>query len=157
MVTYAVNEFSEQTAGAGFYIKGDNPRAVDLVEKFADDINLDQLLIRTARELAVTGNCFWERRFDRIKKDPRDPFKLISIGNLIEVAILPYTTMRLVPDAYTGADPPHGYTQIIFGRYIQFAPEQIAHFKFNVSGGAIGSDFYGMGLTQPVLDYVAQA
>ncbi len=154
MVTYAVNEFAEQTTGPGFYIRGDNPRAVDLIQKFADHVNLDQLLIRTARELAITGNCFWERRFDSLQKDPRDPFKLIRYGNLVEVAILPYTTMKIVPDPYTGADPSRGYTQIIFGRYIQFAPEQIAHFKFNVSGGAIGSDFYGMGLIQPVLDYV---
>jgi hypothetical protein len=62
--------------------------------------------------------------------------------------------MRVVPSMFTGADPPKGYTQIIMGQWKRFAPEQIAWFKFNVTGGQIGSDFYGQGLVQPVLDYV---
>jgi len=61
-------------------------------------------------------------------------------------------TMRVVPSPYS-ARSPAGYVQLIMGVYRQFAPEQIAHFKWNVVGGMIGSDFYGMGIVQCILEY----
>jgi hypothetical protein len=159
MVTYCIEQLADQAVGPGFYLKAadnstDAQRAVDICEEFNEKITAKLMMLRIARELALYGNSPLERRFDGFEKDPDDEFKITKLGNLVTVQALPITTMRIVPDMYTGADPPKGYTQIIMGQWKRFAPEQIAWFKTNVTGGYVGADFYGMGLVQPVLDYV---
>jgi hypothetical protein len=159
MVTYCVEQLADQAIGPGFYLKAHDDstasrRAVEICDDFNEKINAKLVMLRIARELALYGNSPVERRFDGFEKDPDDQFKVTKLGNLVTVQALPISTMRIVPDMYTGADPPKGYTQIIMGQWKQFAPEQIAWFKTNVTGGYVGSDFYGMGLVQPVLDYV---
>jgi hypothetical protein len=160
MVSYCIEQLADQTIGPGFYLKAHDDstasrRAVDICQDFNEKkINAKVMMLRIARELALYGNSPLERRFDGWEKDPNDAFKIMKLGNLVTVQPLPISTMRIVPDMYTGADPPKGYTQIIMGQWKQFAPEQIAWFKTNITGGYVGADFYGMGLVQPCLDYV---
>jgi hypothetical protein len=159
MVTYCVEQLADQAIGPGFYLKAHDDstasqRAVEICEDFNEKISAKLVMLRIARELGLYGNSPLERRFDGFTKADDDEFKLVKLGNLVTIAPLPITTMRIVPDMYTGADPPKGYTQIIMGQWKRFAPEQIAWFKTNVTGGYVGSDFYGMGLAQPVLDYI---
>jgi hypothetical protein len=159
MVTYCVEQLADQAIGPGFYLKAhdnspNSQRAVEICDDFNEKVNAKLVMLRLARELGLYGNSPLERRFDGFEKDPDDEFKIARLGRLVTVQHLPISTMRVVPDMYTGADPPKGYTQIIMGQWKRFAPEQIAWFKTNVTGGIVGADFYGMGLVQPVLDYV---
>jgi len=153
LVSYAVEKMAEQAVGPGFYLRGDNPRAMSIVEEFNDRVNLRLQLLRVAKELLLYGNCFMERRFDALKVDLKDEFQATRLGNLVDVQILPVTTMRVVPEPSKGL---RGYVQLIMGVHRKMPPECVAHFRFNVVGGAIGSDFYGMGVVQPILDYVDQ-
>jgi hypothetical protein len=158
MATYAVEQLAEQAVGPGFYLKKAESKggqsALEICEDFNEEINAQMVMMRIARELAIYGNSPLERRFESVTKQEGDEFKVTELGNLVTVEPLPITTMRIVPDRFTGADPPHGYIQLIMGQYNRFAPEQIAWFRMNVTGGMIGADFYGMGLLQPVSDYV---
>lgn len=153
LVSYAVEKMAEQAVGPGFYLRGDNPLAMSIVEEFSDRVNLKLQLLRVAKELLLYGNCFMERRFDTLEVDPKDEFTATRVGNLVDVQILPVTTMRVVPEPFKGL---RGYVQVIMGVHRKMPRECVAHFKFNVVGGAIGSDFYGMGVVQPILDYVDQ-
>jgi hypothetical protein len=155
MVSYSIEQFSEQIVGPGYYLldRG-SPEAVEICKAFDESINAKAVMLRIARELGLYGNSCLERRFTSVEKDPNDEFKAAKLGDFVSVQPLPISTMRVVPSMFTGADPPKGYTQIIMGQWRRFAPEQIAWFKFNVTGGQVGSDFYGQGMVQPILDYV---
>jgi hypothetical protein len=154
MVSYSIEQLAEQIVGPGFYLtnKG-STRAVEICEDFNESINAKAIMIRIAREMGMYGNSPLERRFTSIEK-AADEFKATKLGDLVSVQPLPISTMRIVPSMFTGADPPKGYTQIIMGQWRRFAPEQMAWFKWNATGGQIGSDFYGQGLISPILDYV---
>ena len=155
MVSYSIEQMAEQIVGPGFYLKDKgSPRALQICEAFNEGINAKMVMLRIARELGLYGNSAIERRFTSVEKDPNDEFKVAKLGDFVSIQPLPLSTMRIVPSMFTGADPPKGYTQIIMGQWRRFAPEQIAWFKFNVTGGQVGSDFYGQGLVQPILDYV---
>jgi len=155
MVSYSIEQMAEQIVGPGFYLKDKGSRrAVEICGAFNEGINAKMVMLRIARELGLYGNSCLERRFSLVEKDPNDEFKAAKLGDFVSVQPLPISTMRVVPSMFTGADPPKGYTQIIMGQWKRFAPEQIAWFKFNVTGGQVGSDFYGQGLVQPILDYV---
>jgi hypothetical protein len=155
MVSYSIEQMAEQIVGPGFYLKnrGSN-NAVEICEAFNEGVNAKMIMLRIARELGLYGNSAIERRFTSVEKDPTDQFKAAKLGDFVTIQPLPISTMRVVPSMFTGVDPPKGYTQIIMGQWRRFAPEQMAWFKFNVTGGQVGSDFYGQGLVQPVLDYV---
>jgi hypothetical protein len=155
MVSYSIEQFSEQIVGPGYYLldRGSS-EAVEICKAFDESINAKAVMLRIARELGLYGNSCLERRFTSVEKDPNDEFKAAKLGDFVSVQPLPISTLRVVPSMFTGADPPKGYTQIIMGQWRRFAPEQIAWFKFNVTGGQVGSDFYGQGMVQPILDYV---
>lgn len=138
-------------------------RALQLCEDFNEKVHAKEKMMRIAGEVAEFGNCPVERRFSFYEKDPEDDYKIktdpmtgeiIGLGKLVNLEILPVSTMRIVPSMYGGAAKPKGFIQIIMGQYKKLAPEQIAWFKVNISGGQVGDDFYGMGLIQPVVDYV---
>ena len=155
MVSYSIEQMAEQIVGPGFYLKNKgSSRAVEICESFNEGVNAKAIMMRIARELALYGNSAIERRFTEVEKDASDEFKAAKLGDFLTIQPLPISTMRVVPSMYTGADPPKGYTQIIMGQWHRFAPEQIAWFKWNMTGGQVGSDFYGQGLVQPILDYV---
>jgi len=155
MVSYSIEQFAEQIVGPGYYLlnKGSDD-ALEICENFNEALNAKMVMLRIARELGLYGNSVLERRFTDFEKDPNDEFKVTKLGDFVSVQALPISTMRIVPSMFTGSDPPKGFTQIIMGQWRRFAPEQIAWFKFNISGGQIGSDFYGTGFVQPILDYV---
>jgi hypothetical protein len=155
MVAYSIEQFAEQIVGPGYYLlnKGSDD-ALELCENFNEAINAKMVMLRIARELGLYGNSAVERRFTDFEKDPNDEFVVTKLGDFVSIQALPISTMRIVPSMFTGSDPAKGYTQIIMGQWRRFAPEQIAWFKFNISGGQIGSDFYGTGFVQPILDYV---
>jgi len=157
MATYAVEQLAEQAISPGYYLKNSgSTKAVEICESFDANLTPNSLMaqMRICRELAIYGNSPVERRFDDWEKEDDNDFRIKRLGEFVDLHALPITTMRVVPDRFTGTDPPYGYAQLIMSKYHRFAPEQIAWFKVNVTGGAIGSDFYGMGLLQPISDYV---
>lgn len=155
MVTYAIDQLAEQVVGPGFYLRDrGSQEALRICEAFCETVNAKAILLRVVRELGLYGNSCLERRFTAVEKDPTDAFKAAELGEFVSVQPLPISTMRVVPSMFTGADPPKGYTQIIQGQWRRFAPQQIAWFKINITGGQVGSDFYGQGFVQPILDYI---
>jgi hypothetical protein len=155
MVSFSIEQFAEQIVGPGYYLlnKGSDD-ALEICEAFNEAINAKMVMLRIARELGLYGNSVLERRFTDYEKDPNDEFTVTKLGDFVTIQPLPISTMRIVPSMFTGSDPAKGYTQIIMGQWRRFAPEQIAWFKFNITSGQIGSDFYGTGFVQPILDYV---
>jgi hypothetical protein len=136
--------------------------ALQLCEDFNEKVHAKDMMMRIAHEVVEFGNCAVERRFTFYEKEPEDDYSIkkdqfgntVGLGKLVNLEILPISTMRIVPSMYGGANHPKGYIEIIMGQYKKLAPEQIAWFKVNLSGGQVGDDFYGMGLIQPVVDYV---
>lgn len=153
LVSAAIETLAEQALSA-YHLEGGDESDVKLLTEFMDKKRMKLKILRSFREVMTYGNCFWELRYDSIEKDPKNDFVVTSLGNLVDVQVMPITTMRVVPDPHTGADPAYGYVQIIYGKTVKFAPEQIAHFKFNDTGGQVGSDFYGMGLIQSSTEYI---
>jgi hypothetical protein len=163
MVTYAADQFAEQCIGPGFYLQAASGDDIDpdeaqivktICDKFDESHHSKRHMIRIARELYIYGNSPLERRFTSIQKDPDDQYKVSQLGEFAAIQPLPISTMRIVPDMFTGADPARGYVQIIQGQYIKLAPEQVAWFRMNETSGNIGDEFYGQGAVQCVLDYV---
>lgn len=171
MVSYAIEQLAEQAIGPGFYLKpaaqadpnekanlefdeNASQQAIEICEDFNQRVKAKEKMFRIARELGAYGNCPVERRFDRLEMDDADPYKASKLGDFVTIEILPITTMRIVPSMYGGVSPARGFIQIIMGQYNKFSPEQIAWFRVNMTGGQVGNDFYGMGLIQPVADYV---
>ncbi len=61
-----VDFLADQTIGAGFYTVVDSTyqhseEAKKIVDKFCEDVNLDELLQIGTREIIATGNSFWEK------------------------------------------------------------------------------------------------
>ena len=119
MARSAVDFLAEQVAGPGFYTTAEDKDAKGVVDDFCAHVNLDDLLLSTAREVVGYGNCFWERSPDSIKILP-----LLSVDNIMR------TPQGMV----------QGYTQTKTYGGGTLKPDGVIHFRWNpVNGEAFGS------------------
>ena len=69
MVFRAVEMLAGMVAGSGYYTTVEDPGSLEqaeakrLVDRFAEQVNLDELLFEVAKDLLVFGNSFVERIF----------------------------------------------------------------------------------------------
>jgi len=123
MARSAMDFLAEQVAGPGFYTTAEEPEAKALVDDFCAAVNLDELLLSTAREVVAFGNCFWER---------------ISPVWLENVKLLPVVSVEAVERSPEGAVKGFRQTRAYGGGLL--GPEQVIHWRWNpVNAEGLGS------------------
>jgi len=127
-VMAAVDYIGEQIAGAGFYTVCEPgfEEAKKTIDDFCEEVNMDSLLMQTSKEVVLSGNCFWERVFDKGKK-------------LVSLKILPLSSIRFIIRSKIGGRV-QNYIQQIGTDKVEFTADEIIHFRLNpVDGSAWGT------------------
>ena len=123
MARSAVDFLAEQVAGPGFYTTAEDEKAKTVVDHFCASVNLDELLLWTAREVVAYGNCFWER---------------ITPARLENVKLLPLIGIEKVERTSEGILTGYRQSRAYGGGFLK--PEQVIHFLWNpVNAEALGS------------------
>lgn len=119
----AVDFLADQTVGVGFYTTARLPRAKRLVDEFNESVNLDGLLLRTAREIIAFGNCFWEK----IEPEKIEFFQILPLTSIEKIQRDEYGVVK-------------GYKQTLRYGGNKLPPNRIIHFRWNpVDGEAFGT------------------
>jgi hypothetical protein len=132
----AVDFLADQVVGAGFYTTAEQPEAKALIDAFNESVNLDELLMQTAREIVAFGNCFWEK---------------IEPENFEKLQILPITSIdRIVRDVYGNVQ---SYKQTFCYGNVTLKQERIIHFRWN----AIDGEAFGTGILRTLAESMKTA
>ncbi|MBI2125894.1 MAG: hypothetical protein HYU02_01050 [Thaumarchaeota archaeon] len=118
IIRLAASHYSQSIVGKGHYTSSESQRAKKVVDRFSDDIGLDNFLVDVATHLYAFGNCFTEKR---------DP------DNLQDLANLPIGSDWRIQREDTGEV--QKIIQIRGGRTVEFEPNEIIHWKVNVLNG----------------------
>ena len=123
MARSAVDFLAEQITGPGFYTTAEEPKAKVVVDDFCASVNLDELLLSTAREVVAYGNSFWER---------------ITPVRLENLKLLPITSIERVERTAEGVVQGYRQTQAYEGGLLRSG--QVIHWRWNaVNAEALGS------------------
>lgn len=113
----AIDFMAEACVGVGYYTTADTLRAKNIVDDFAEDVNLDGLLLTGAKEVIAYGNSFWE------KIEPN------YLENLKILPLSAFKTNFVVRDNFGNIT---GYVQTVGGQTNPFDPHELIHWKWNV-------------------------
>ena len=127
MARSAVDFLAEQVAGPGFYTTAEDQEAKEVIDDYCAHVNLDEMLLTTAREVIGFGNCFWERTSDSVKIVP-----ILSVEKVIR------TPQGLV----------QGYRQTSEYGSQTLKSDSIVHFRWNPVNG----EAFGTGLLRTLLE-----
>jgi len=128
-----VDYIADQTVGSGFFTTADQPEAKRVVDGFAEDVGLDQLLMQASKELLWGGNSIWEK---------------IEPDALTNLKILPLSTFRgnaIYRDEFGQII---AYVQRVSGKEVRFRPEELIHFRYNI----VDVSPWGIGLINPLAE-----
>jgi hypothetical protein len=131
-----VQFFAEAIVGVGYYTSASGRlkygrKAKEAVDRFAEEVNLDDLLVTGCREIVAFGNSFWEK----VEPDHLEALKVLPIGSFTEVKRTQLGVVRKVVQQ-KGARP------------VEFEPEEIIHWRWNVVDG----EPFGRGMAQHLLE-----
>ena len=131
----AVMTYTAHSAGNGYYTTADESKpigrkALEIVNDFSEDWNLDELNITTAMEAWATGNSY--DHFVGTKDKPFSAIYKVPISTIVRIKR--EETGRVV--SYV--------QQTSQGHYVDVMPEEIGHFKFLT----INQNAFGEGLGQ---------
>ena len=127
MARSAVDFLAEQVAGPGFYTTAEDEKAKELIDDYCARINLDDMMLTTAKEVVGFGNCFWERTQDSVKIIP-----ILSVERVIR------TPQGVVK----------GYKQTQTYGGLTLKPDDVVHFRWNPVNG----EAFGTGLLRTLLE-----
>jgi hypothetical protein len=127
MARAAVDFLAEQVAGPGFYTTAEDEKAKELIDDFCAHVNLDEMLLQTAREIVGLGNSFWNRAAKSVKIIP-----ILSIDKILR-------TPRGVVKGYVQT-PAYG------GKTLR--PDRVIHFRWS----PINNEAFGSGLLRTVVE-----
>ncbi|MCD6443650.1 phage portal protein [Candidatus Bathyarchaeota archaeon] len=131
----AVDLYVELTVGGGYYTTAEDQRAKELVDGFAETVNMDELLREAVRNMLIYGDAYVEKVY-------RKPD-----GRLVGLNLLPSKTVRVERDR-------HGrvlrFVQRDGATSVSFKPEEILHLKHN----PVGNSAYGTSMLTPVLGFL---
>jgi len=114
----SVDFLADQTVGTGFHTTSEDAAAKAVVDQFNEIVNLDDMLLRTCREIVAFGNCFWEK---------------LEPSYLESLKILPITSVeRILRDQYGEVQ---GFRQTVRCGGNILSPERIIHFCWNPVDG----------------------
>jgi hypothetical protein len=125
MARSAINFLAEQIAGPGFYTTAEKAfkEAKAVVDDFCASVNLDELLLSTAREVVAFGNCFWEK---------------VTPARLENLKMLPIISIEKVERTAEGVIQGYRQTRSYGGGLLKLG--QVIHFLWNpVNAEALGS------------------
>ncbi|WP_309492304.1 hypothetical protein [Candidatus Hecatella orcuttiae] len=143
LVTAAVDATAEMIAGPGYHTEGVG-EAKRVVDDFAEEVNLDGLLMDAVLDCAICGNSWVE--------------KVVEDGLIVGLNYLDPLSMEqsiILKKAPGGFDLYHnqveGYVQTVRGRKTaQWPADRIIHFTWNRPRGSL----YGTGMVKPVEAYL---
>jgi hypothetical protein len=135
IVNAAIEQTVAEAVGVGYFTVADDPRAKELVDKFAAEVDLDGLLQIVCRDMLIFGCCFVERIF--------------AGKRLVNLKPLPATTMQIEAEPTGGIT---GFYQEVEGRRIRFEPEEIIFFRLNPTSVSP----FGLSLIAPVYNTIRQ-
>ena len=134
VVNAAINNLVDMVVGVGYYTEADNPRAKEIVDKYAEEVNLDGFLRVVCRNMLIFGFAPVERWWN----------------DTLQLKTLPPQTVYVEIDKKGNVI---GYKQKTWmGEYIDFKLDEIIWFAHNASP----SNPYGVGLIEPIytlIDY----
>ena len=133
-----VDFLADQTVGMGFYTScanieeyGDAEKAKEAVDHFCEQVNLDEMLQVTAREIVASGNSFWEK---------------IEPSRLVNLKIVPLTSIDKIKRDSQGNVL--GYVQSFSDGGKTLQPERIIHFRWN----PVNQEPFGRGILRSLLE-----
>ena len=133
VVFSAVNALSDMTVGVGYFTEAEHPRAKRVIDDYAEDVGLDEMLLQILRSTLIWGFC---------------PVERFLRNGTLELKPLPPTNVYVRMDKKGKL---LGYTQRTWaGTKIQFKPEEIIWFCFNERPGKP----YGTSVIEPILTLV---
>jgi hypothetical protein len=130
LVQAGINYTADLAVGTGYMLISEDEHAKEVVSEFLDNQEFSLLMHRVTRHVLVYGNAYLE---------------LVRLNDkLVELKLLHPKTIK-VKVSKTGDI--QGYEQAIgFNQKIEFTPEEIAHFKWNV----IGDSIYGTSVIEAI-------
>ncbi|MEM2293175.1 MAG: phage portal protein, partial [Nitrososphaerota archaeon] len=134
-VRSAIDTLAEMVAGVGYYTTAESSRAKNLVDEFAEKVNLDALLVDVVRNMLLFGDAYVERIFNK--------------KQLVDLLLLPSKTVKVVRDEHGKIEK---YIQSTVGHRVEFKPEEIIQFSYL----KIGNSAYGVSLLEPILPALRQ-
>ncbi|MFQ5871529.1 MAG: hypothetical protein ACE5IB_05175 [Candidatus Geothermarchaeales archaeon] len=130
-----VDFFAEAIVGVGYYTSAaDRPlgrRAKAAVDRFAEDVNLDGLLLQGAREIIAFGNSFWEK----VEPEHLDRLKILPIGSIQSIQRTPQGEVRLI-------------VQRLGATRVEFEPGELIHWRWN----AVDAEAFGRGIMHDLME-----
>jgi hypothetical protein len=126
----AVDMYVELIVGSGYYTVAEDQKAKDVVDGFAERVDMDSLLRESVRSMLIYGDAFVE--------------KVWSGSRLIDLRLLPSRTVKIKRNEYGGVE---AYIQTARGRTVEFKPDEIMHLRYN----PVGTSAYGLSLLYPVV------
>lgn len=136
IITGAINKTVDMVVSSDFSVKSKNPEAAKLIQDFMKEHNFDLLLRNITKDLLIYGNAFVE---------------VISAGNVITglKAVNP-KTMYVKRNEQGEILAYNQYIPRKTREPIEFTPDQIVHFKYNV----IGDCAYGYSIIEPLIKII---
>ena len=168
LVTGPIDTTVEMFVGSGYHTTGEE-RAKQVVDDFAEDVNLDGVLEELVRDAAITGSAWAEKILedpDRVVRRVKSPNPEIFIEQkwdpkrnpIVGLKRIDPLTMehsiKFVPvsnrkDCYYPVV--WGFVQSINGQPVnEFSSDQILFFRWK----AIPGSPYGLGMVQPIVRYL---
>jgi len=127
----AVDFLADQAVGAGFYTTAEISEAKEIIDNFNEAVNLDGLLLQTAREVVAFGNCFWEK---------------IEPTQLVKLQILPITSIEKIQRDKFGTLLGYKQTPRYGNNFLE--PNRIIHFHWNPTNG----EAFGTGILRSLAE-----
>lgn len=133
----AINKTVDSVVGTKFTIIHEDQRTIDICMQFIKDHNFDNLLREVVRNMLVFGNAFVELVYED--------------GNIVGLKCVNPKTIYI--ERNESGEVIHYYQARSIGQEpIEFEPQEIAHFKWNI----IGDSAYGYGIIYPHLEIITQ-
>ena len=119
-VNAGINRLVSRTVGRGYYTECENERAKEIVDNFAEDVGLDQILKKVVAGALTYGFCPVERYL--VKGPPK---------GVLRLKILPSRTVQIKRDPKGKV---LGYKQTLNGHSVDFKVKEIVWFVHNPIG-----------------------
>ncbi|MEM3737540.1 MAG: hypothetical protein QXJ75_05605 [Candidatus Bathyarchaeia archaeon] len=145
VVTAAIDATVEMIVGPGYHTEAEDWEAKKVVDEFAEEVNLDGLLMDAVLDCAICGNAWIEKVYE--------DGMLVDLNYLDPLTMEQSVVLHKAPNSlnlyYNGVE---SYVQVINGQKVATWPrEDIIHLTWR----RIHNSPYGMGMIRPVENYLA--
>lgn len=131
-----INVLADMSVGVGYYTECENEKAKEIVDNFAEEVGLDQILLNVVKSKLIYGFCPVERYL--VKGPPK---------GVLRLKILPSRTVKVKRDRKGKI---LGYKQTLTGDSVNFKVKEIVWFVYN----QVGTGPYGTSIIAPILGLV---